>query len=125
MIKLLVSVCLGGAAGTLMRYSVGVWLSRLTPYSFPFATFTVNVIGCFLIGLFYALSERFHWFTPNWRLFLITGFCGGLTTFSAFAYENLKLLQEGNTLLFFLYSVGSFVLSLLAVLCGISFIKLL
>jgi fluoride exporter len=124
MIKLLLTVCLGGAIGSLLRYAAGVLIAKHIHYAFPYATFAVNVVGCFLIGLFYAVSERYHWFTPDWRLFFITGFCGGLTTFSAFAYENIKLLQEGNTLLFILYSFGSFVLAFLAVVAGISTIKL-
>ncbi len=124
MLRLIFIVCIGGAIGSSMRYVAGVWFSKQEQYSFPFSTFTVNIVGCFLIGLFYALSERYNWFSHDWRLFFITGFCGGLTTFSAFAYENLKLLQQGNTALFVLYAVGSFALTLLAVLAGINSIKL-
>ncbi|MGI8583889.1 MAG: fluoride efflux transporter CrcB [Chitinophagaceae bacterium] len=124
MLRLIFIVCIGGAIGSSMRYVVGVWFSKHEQYNFPFSTFTVNIVGCFLIGLFYALSERYNWFSQEWRLFFITGFCGGLTTFSAFAYENLKLLQQGNTTLFVLYAVGSFALTLLAVLAGINSIKL-
>lgn len=124
MFRLILFVFIGGAIGSSLRYGVAVWFSRHVNSGFPFATFTVNVIGCFLIGLFYALSERYNWFSQEWRLFFITGFCGGLTTFSAFAYENLKLLQQGNTTLFVLYAVASFALTLLAVLAGINSIKL-
>lgn len=125
MIRIFLAVSIGGAFGSLLRYGTGVWLSKYFHYAFPYATFTVNVVGCFLIGVFYSLSEHYHWFSPNLRLFLITGFCGGLTTFSAFAYENIKLLQEGNTIVFIVYSVGSFALALLAVVAGINCIKLL
>lgn len=71
MIKLLVTVCLGGAIGSLLRYGVAVWFLRHIHYNFPFATLAVNITGCFLIGLFYALSERFNWFSLDWRLFFI------------------------------------------------------
>lgn len=125
MIRIFLSIFVGGAIGSLLRYITGVWLSKHVHYAFPITTFAVNIAGSFLIGLFYSMSEHYRWFSPNIRLFLITGFCGGLTTFSAFAYENIKLLQEGNTSLFIVYSVGSFALGLLAVIAGINCIKLI
>lgn len=125
MFKIILSVGLGGAIGSLLRYATGAAIARHSLLAFPYATFAVNVIGCFLIGVFYGFSERFHWFTPEWRLFFITGFCGGLTTFSAFAYENIKFLQESNTMLFIFYSLGSVAAALVAVVAGINSIKLI
>jgi CrcB protein len=122
--KIFFSVCLGGAIGSFLRYVVSVLLVRSSVHSFPLATFTVNIIGSFLIGLFFAMTQRYEWFSPQLRLFFITGFCGGLTTFSTFAYENLSLLQSGNITLFIAYSVGSFVLSMLSVLAGIYVLRL-
>ena len=123
MLRSILLVSLGGAVGSSLRYLAGVWFAKFYQSSFPLATFTVNIIGCFLIGLLYAYAARCNWFSSELRLLLITGFCGGLTTFSAFAYENIKLLQEGKTTLFILYSIGTFSLALLAVIAGISCIK--
>jgi len=124
MFKMIVMVGLGGALGSLLRYATGVWMSKLFTSVFPFATFTVNIVGCFLIGLLYAYAEKHQWFNAEWRLLLITGFCGGLTTFSTFAYENIKLLQAGQTTYFILYTLGSFILALLAVIAGVNSLKL-
>ncbi len=125
MLRFILLVSIGGAVGSSLRYLAGFWFAKFYQSSFPLATFAVNIIGCFLIGLLYAYSERNAWLNAEWRLLLITGFCGGLTTFSAFAYENIKLLQEGNTGLFILYSIGTFSLALLAVFAGISCVKMI
>ncbi|HQS22846.1 MAG: camphor resistance protein CrcB [Sphingobacteriia bacterium 24-36-13] len=124
MIKLFFIVGLGGALGSFLRYCTGILFSKWHLAAFPYSTFTVNILGSLIIGLLFSTSEKYHWISLNWRLFLITGFCGGFTTFSTFAYENIKLLQEGNTMYFILYSVGSYALSLLAVIAGISIIKI-
>lgn len=119
-----VLVFIGGGLGSLFRFGFSLFFSRYSSTGFPLATFSVNVIGCFLIGFIYALSERHLSLSKNWWFFLITGFCGGFTTFSAFAYENIKLLQSGNTTIFIFYTVSSFVLTLLAVIAGINIIRL-
>lgn len=117
-------IFLGGGLGSLLRFQFSVFFSKYMTSVFPVSTFCVNVTGCFLIGLFYSYSLTYVSVSIEWRLFLITGFCGGFTTFSAFAYENILLLQQGNITLFIVYTIASFILSLLAVLAGINVIKL-
>jgi CrcB protein len=76
------------------------------PHSFPFGTFGVNMIGCFLIGLFWGLTFRSFAENESWKLFLMTGLCGGFTTFSAFTLEGIGLIKEQKTGLFLLYTGG-------------------
>lgn len=103
MLKEFSVIFLGGGLGSMCRYAVQLLLhERIVPYSFPWATFAVNIIGSFLIGLFYALSERFN-IPAELRLLLTAGLCGGFTTFSTFANDNLLLLRQGETLLSLLY----------------------
>lgn len=91
--KELIYIFLGGGTGSVLRYYVQELLhERIIPYSFPWATFTVNIFGSFLIGLFYALSARFN-LSPEMRLLLTAGFCGGFTTFSTFSNDGLTLLK--------------------------------
>ncbi|HEV7329561.1 MAG TPA: fluoride efflux transporter CrcB [Flavisolibacter sp.] len=106
-------IALGGAAGSLLRYGCSRWLNGST---FPLGTFAVNITGSFLIGLLLA------WFTKQSdepaRLFLITGFCGGFTTFSAFSLEGLQMLQQGKFAPFFLYTFATIIFGLLATYTG-------
>ncbi|MBC7511377.1 MAG: fluoride efflux transporter CrcB [Ferruginibacter sp.] len=117
---------LGGFIGTIFRYFTSLFFTKQLPSSFiPYGTFTVNILGCLLIGLVYGISERCDIFSPQWRLFLATGICGGFTTFSAFAYENVSMLQQSNYIGFAIYALSSFLLCLIAVFAGLSFIKML
>lgn len=90
---------------------------RIVPYSFPWATFTVNIAGSFLIGLFYALSARFN-LSAEVRLLLTAGFCGGFTTFSTFSNDGLTLIKGGFCGMFLLYTLLSITLGILATLAG-------
>src|SRR5438552_10350952 len=110
---------LGGGAGSIARFLCQKYIYAWYPHPFPFGTFIVNISGCFLIGVLYALAEKGNLLTPEWRLLLITGFCGGYTTFSSFAYENINLLRNGDVTYFILYSISSLILGILATWLGI------
>ena len=105
---------LGGAA----RYLVSKVLPAGSGAGFPWATFAVNVAGCFLLGLVAGLAGRVDGIDPRLRLLLATGFCGGFTTFSTFMDENAALLRSGHVPVLALYFVASLALGFAAVLLG-------
>jgi CrcB protein len=105
------------------RYLVQVYVSKHITVTFPAGTFLVNITGCFIIGLLYGLSNKYTWFTMEWRLFLITGICGGYTTFSSFSYESVSLFRQGNYTYFLLYTILSVTLGLLATVGGAAIVK--
>jgi len=118
MTKALICIFLGGGTGSVLRYCVQLALhERIVPYNFPWGTFTVNIVGSFLIGMFYALSARFNLATDI-RLLLTTGLCGGFTTFSTFSNDSLILLKQGLHGLFLLYVVLSVALGVAAAMLG-------
>ena len=119
----LLFVGIGGGIGSMFRYLISVFVGRHVPIVFPFGTFLVNCSGCFLIGMFYSLATKYTGFNPEWRLFLITGVCGGYTTFSTYSYDGLVLLRQGSNLSFLLYVIGSVVLGLLATFAGAAIFK--
>lgn len=115
---------LGGFLGSASRYLIYVLLSRIWPVAFPLGTFAVNILGCLFIGVIFGLSGRLEWLTPQWQMFLATGFCGGFTTFSTFTFENAEMLQSGNYGMFAWYAIGSFAIGLLAVYLGLLMTKI-
>ena len=117
MLKVLLLVGLGSGLGGMCRYLVSQLLVT-TQNGFPWGTFTVNIVGSLLIGLLWGLSSRFPSLSPVLTLLFMVGFCGGFTTFSTFSREGLSLLQTQNYTLFLLYTLGSVVLGILAVMVG-------
>lgn len=90
----------------------------------PYGTFAANIIGSFLIGLIMGWALKQDAISTNTTLLLATGFCGGFTTFSTFAYENQLLLKSGDFLTFAIYTIASFVLGIAAVFIGIWLAKI-
>ncbi len=125
MLKNILLVGLGGGIGSIARFVCQKYIHDLYPHPFPWGTFFVNILGCFLIGLFYSLSEKGNILTPEWRILLTTGLCGGFTTFSTFSFENIQLLKSGDFTYFFLYAAGSILLGIGATYLGMFIIKLI
>jgi CrcB protein len=111
-------VAIGGAVGSLLRYGCSRLLNTAL---FPYGTLTVNVIGSFLIGLMWALFTNEA--DEGKRLLLISGFCGGFTTFSAFSLEGLQLLQQSKFTSFFLYTFATIILGIIATYTGFKLIQ--
>lgn len=111
-------VGIGGAVGSVMRYILGSIGSHYFKGTFPFATFITNFLGCLIIGLLISYFDKNGELNPSLKLLLITGFCGGFTTFSTFAAENVQLLENGNYGLLFANVVGSVVLGMGGVMLG-------
>jgi CrcB protein len=117
-VKSILAIFLGGGIGSICRYLLGMSITRHLNTAFPAGTFIVNITGCFLIGLLYGIANRHAWLNVEWRLFLITGICGGYTTFSSFSYESISLIRQGNYIFSLLYMTLSVVIGLLATVGG-------
>jgi len=122
--KIILAIGIGSCIGGISRYLVSQFIQNKFLSSFPFGTLGVNLIGCFLIGIIFGLSERGN-FTMEWRLFLVTGVLGGFTTFSSFSNETVGLLRDGQIWHAFIYISFSIIIGLLATFIGISLIKFL
>jgi len=117
-IKNILLVGLGGGTGSILRYLCQRWFAEVYSHSFPWGTFAVNITGCFLIGVFWGLTFKTFDSNEHWKLFLMTGICGGFTTFSAFTLEGIGLIREQKIGLFFIYIAGSVVVGLALTLLG-------
>lgn len=115
--KQVLLVFIGGGFGSVARYLLGrIWNSHES--GIPFGTFAANILGSLLIGIILGLAAKNESLTQEQTLLLATGFCGGFTTFSTFAYENHVFLKNGDFITFALYTIASFVLAFLAVFAG-------
>ena len=119
--KQLILVFIGGGLGSALRYVIGKYLNNTE--GFPWGTFTVNILGSLLIGIILGFAAKNNTLSQNETLLLATGFCGGFTTFSAFAYENQAFLKSGDFTSFAMYTIESFVVGFLAVFLGLYLVK--
>lgn len=125
MMRLILIIGAGGFLGTVSRFLSMRYVQNIFASPFPFGTFVVNVVGCFLVGMFYAISEKGNVMNDEWRMFLTIGFCGGFTTFSTFSHENFALIRDGDFFYFLVYSGTSVFLGLIATYLGNLCIKII
>jgi len=120
--KNILLVFVGGGFGSVLRYLIGNYLN--TSYSgIPYGTLAANVLGSCLIGIILGLAAKNDTLSQSHTLLLATGFCGGFTTFSTFAYENHLFLKSGDFATFAAYTIASFGLGFLAVFLGLYLVK--
>jgi len=123
MVRAIILVGIGGGIGSIFRYLTNVFVAKYFQTIFPLATLLANILGCLLIGILLGFFERQQLSNPDLKFLFITGFCGGYTTFSAFASENINLFQSSNSLVAFLYIAVSVLVGLLAVWLGLMLTK--
>src|SRR5437773_2869667 len=101
MYRSLLLIGAGSFAGGIFRYLLQQFVQKNYPSSIPLGTLSVNIVGCFIIGVIYGIASKGNLLSSEMRLLLATGFCGGFTSFSSFAFENVRLVIDGE----FFYSV--------------------
>lgn len=119
MFKLMLLAGAGGFIGTCCRFLTNRFYLTYFKTTLPLATFTVNILGCFIVGLILGLMTRAGIVSPKMNAFLVVGFCGGFTTFSTFSYETFTLGMNGDVLTSIFYAAGSMIVGLIAVWLGI------
>ena len=107
----------GSFLGGGLRYLISVFFNQKVNPDFPYATLSVNLLGCLLIGVFYGLFEK-SVINNDWKLFLTTGLCGGFTTFSAFSNESLELFKQGNIMSMLMYILISIIVGIALTYAG-------
>ena len=117
-------VFVGGGFGSVARYFLGRWLNNMET-AIPYGTMLSNVLGSFLVGFILGYLAKSTNISETQSLLLATGFCGGFTTFSTFAYENHVFLKNGDYMSFLPYTLGSLILGFVAVFLGLYLSKLI
>lgn len=120
--KQLIFVFIGGGFGSVLRFIIGKWLNN-SESGIPYGTFAANILGSLLIGVILGLAAKNETLSQSQTLLLATGFCGGFTTFSTFAYENHMFLKSGDFMSFAIYTIASFIIGFLAVFLGVWLVK--
>ena len=120
--KQILLVFIGGGFGSTLRYIIGKYMNS-TETGIPWGTFTAKILGSLIIGVILGFAAKNDALSSNQTLLLATGFCGGFTTFSSFAYENHVFLKSGDFTSFALYTIGSFIIAFLAVFAGLFIAK--
>ena len=121
----IILVAVGGAIGSVARYLTGQYALRQFGPGFPWGTLAVNIVGSLAIGIFAELIARRFSAPQEWRLFIITGFLGGFTTFSAFSLDVTVMFDRGDVLLALTYVAASLLVSLFAVFAGLALMRAL
>jgi CrcB protein len=124
MLKSVIAVCVGASLGALLRWWLGSQLNNLFP-AIPPGTLAANLVGGYVVGIAIAFFATYSAIAPEWRLLIITGFCGGLTTFSTFSAELVTLLQQGRSLWAFGAAAAHLAGSVLMTLAGIGTVNLI
>lgn len=123
MLKQILLVGFGGGIGSVFRFLTSTFLSKYSFNGFPLGTFAANVIGCLVLGVCVGVFGKAPTESQNLKLLFVTGFCGGYTTFSTFASENVQMLQQQNYTLLATYTLLSLFVGFVAVAIGLGLSK--
>jgi len=118
-------ICLGAIVGANARYFVSRYAAQALGPVFPYGTLFINIAGSFIVGFFVIWTSERVLADPRWRLLVVVGFCGSLTTFSSYAFESMSYFEQGQWLLMLTNVVGNNLLCLAGALAGMGLARVL